>query len=75
MCKKPKVFSRHDVSEAAQVNAKFPLFAVQFTIPRSVAILSQYCTRYIVNGKPLLCQGAVIIVNGPPLVPRYALSV
>ena len=71
VCKKPKVFSRHDVSEAAHVNAKSPLFAVQFTIPRPVAILSQYCTRYIVNGKPLLCQGAVIIVNGTPLVHRY----
>ena len=71
VCKKPKVFSRHDVSEAAHVNAKSPLFAVQFTISRPVAILSQYCTRYIVNGKPLLCQGAIIIVNGTPLIHRY----
>ena len=41
VCKKPKVFSRHDVSEAAHVNAKSPLFAVKFAIPRPVAILSQ----------------------------------
>ena len=49
-------------------NCLYPIFAL-------LALFSQYCTRYIVNGKPLLCQGAVIIVNGPPLVPRYALSV
>ena len=49
-------------------NCLYPIFAL-------LALCSQYCTRYIVNGKPLLCQGAVIIVNGPPLVPRYALSV
>ena len=69
--KGPKSFSLNVVSEAAHASSKSTIFAFRYTFSRPVTLLSQYCTRYIVNEKPLLCQGAVIIVKGPPLVHRY----